>query len=145
MQLHGRFPPFVLEALPSLDTSPPDAALNLPSSPAVLQNLPLCLLFVLPPPKPRYSPSSLPWKAATPTLPFIFLKAIKNAIPSSVPKQTGQAKQDALRRTPVAWPGLFPKSHILWKQHYPCEISPPGGDTAGDKPSSIARKAVGSH
>lgn len=51
----------------------------------------------------------------------------------------------ALRRIQVVWPSLFPKSHILWELYYHCEISPPGDDTAGNKPPPIARIPVGSY
>lgn len=48
MQLDDRFPPHTHEKFfPSLNTSSPDAPWNQPSPPAVPQNLPLCLLFVL--------------------------------------------------------------------------------------------------
>lgn len=49
---------------------------------------------------------------------------------------------DALRNQ-TAWPGLFPKSHILWQLYQQCEISPPGNGTAGQKPPPITRVKMG--
>lgn len=51
----------------------------------------------------------------------------------------------ALWRIWMPWPSLFPKSHVLWELYYHCEISPPGDDTAGNKPPPIARITVGSY
>lgn len=43
----------------------------------------------------------------------------------------------------MAWPSLLPKSQILWELYYPCEISAPGDDTAGNKPPPTAGSQLG--
>lgn len=76
VQLDDRFPPHTYEKFfPSLNTSSPDAPWNQASSPAVLQSLPLCLLFVLSSAKTlAIPPLPVPWKAITLAELFISFK-----------------------------------------------------------------------